>query len=667
MREISFLKCPAHGATILSVSEKHIELLLGPDESGIELDGAAGTTLRYLTGMVEVCEAHALPLTLRFFTNRSETERIHYRFTLLPRMRTRICLDLTSIDFRSGMLPDRTPGLLKAVIHGERTEMEDVCEIRFGAKAVYHPSRVILEDFVLTDEKPDDYPLPDQSVVDRFGQWTQKEWHGKIHTDEELKQAMHALEGDASYPFMNWNRWGGNNASRLARGTGFFTRMKTDDGRWHLLDPDGCDFFSLGMCGINPGEISHITHMEKTLAWLPAKNDPLYGDLLKEQTISWISPEPLKSFNYGQANLRRVYGHAWEMKWKEITYRLLMNSGVNTQGNHSSLDIGNGHTRIPYVMQLKDFPSTHLKIISDFPDVLSEEYHASSIRFASQLKAVKDDPWLVGYFLRNEPGFNFIENICIANEVLHGKESSCCKQGLIAWLKKKYNQIESLNTVWGSRFSSFASLEEPMKNCLQAYPGSAGDLQEYSVFLVREYNRIPSQACKAVDPYHMNLGMRWSHMKNPDMLAGWEYLDVFSFNCYAFDPLPDMQFIAKCGVDCPVIIGEFHCGALDRGLPCTGLKGVETQNDRGIMWRQFAEKCAAHPLGVGVHWFEFNDEFILGRLDGENYQIGLVDVCQQPYQEMVQAMQATAHLIYDVKNGHAEPEQRMPHMIPMIG
>ena len=84
------------------------------------------------------------------------------------------------------------------------------------------------------------------------------------------------------------------------------------------------------------------------------------------------------------------------------------------------------------------------------------------------------------------------------------------------------------------------------------------------------------------------------------------------------------------------------------------------------MWRHFVKKCAAHPSGVGAHWFQYNDQFCLGRFDGENYQIGMVDVCMQPYPELMEAVLATSEVLYRVKNGEVEAYGRLPEGISMI-
>jgi hypothetical protein len=665
MRPIDFSKSAVKQAEIISASANSMVIIFKKCGGSITLEGVPKTTLRYIVGSIEINEDHSLPLTLRFFKHGEEDESMHIRFILIPRVKTRMCFDLRCMDLCGNNIC-RTPGTLKQVTHGVRTDIMDVECIELGVKEVFHDVRVRFEDFYMTDEMPTEFPLPDIKLVDEFGQWKPKEWPGKIHSKEELSEAMRSNEGPSVYPFPEWNKWGGDSTRRLKKGTGFFSTCKTEDGRWHLVDPDGCDYFSHGPCCVRPGDMGRVDGVEKMLDWLPDMNDPSYRDFFHTGK-TWGWEHDVTSFNYARANLYKVYGDKWEEKWKEITYRILMCNGINSQGTFSSLDINNGKSRIPYSMQLKGFPETKTFIYRDFPDVLSPEYHKNSVEFAKQLETWKDDPWLIGYFMRNEPGFNFITGISIANEALHNPEMTYCRIGLIEFLRGRYGTIDNLNMAWNSSFNSFAVFEKPFKNCIEEYPYSRQDLREYSLHLVREYCRIPAEACRAVDPNHLNLGLRWSKMNNPDMLAGWEYLDVFSFNCYSFEPLQDMNFVSDAGVDRPILIGEFHCGALDRGLPSTGLKGVKNQYERGIMWRQFVEKTAAHPFGVGAHWFQYNDQFCLGRPDGENYQIGIVDVCMQPYKELVDAAKSTARVLYKVRNGEMAPYDRMPEIIPMIG
>ena len=57
---------------------------------------------------------------------------------------------------------------------------------------------------------------------------------------------------------------------------------------------------------------------------------------------------------------------------------------------------------------------------------------------------------------------------------------------------------------------------------------------------------------------------------------------------------------------------------------------------------------------VGTHWFTWTDEPLTGRADGECYQVGLVDVVDRPYSEMVAAMRELAKEMYHLDKGKEE-------------
>jgi hypothetical protein len=103
------------------------------------------------------------------------------------------------------------------------------------------------------------------------------------------------------------------------------------------------------------------------------------------------------------------------------------------------------------------------------------------------------------------------------------------------------------------------------------------------------------------------------------------------------------------------MIGEFHFGALDRGLPATGLRGVASQAERGVAYRRYVEMSASNPNLVGTHYFILNDQALLGRFDGENYQIGFVDCCNTPYHELVDQATVAHQNIYKIMAGAQKP------------
>jgi len=142
---------------------------------------------------------------------------------------------------------------------------------------------------------------------------------------------------------------------------------------------------------------------------------------------------------------------------------------------------------------------------------------------------------------------------------------------------------------------------------------------------------------------------------------------VFSMNCYR-EKLPADQLANIHEVlHLPVIIGEWHFGALDVGLPSSGLRRVRTQADRGRAYRVYLEDAAANPHCVGTHWFTLYDQSALGRFDGENYNIGFLDVCNRPYEPFCRAARTSHELVYRLADGQAKPYDDAPEYLPVVG
>ncbi|MER3439727.1 MAG: hypothetical protein C4346_20225 [Chloroflexota bacterium] len=116
-------------------------------------------------------------------------------------------------------------------------------------------------------------------------------------------------------------------------------------------------------------------------------------------------------------------------------------------------------------------------------------------------------------------------------------------------------------------------------------------------------------------------------------------------------------------LDRPILVGEFHFGALDVGLPASGIGRVRDQAARGQAFRVYVEDAAAKPWCVGVHWFQLYDQSALGRFDGENYNIGFLDVCNRPYAPLAVAARATHERLYQVALGEVEPYNDAPEYL----
>ena len=103
------------------------------------------------------------------------------------------------------------------------------------------------------------------------------------------------------------------------------------------------------------------------------------------------------------------------------------------------------------------------------------------------------------------------------------------------------------------------------------------------------------------------------------------------------------------GVDKPTIVGEFHFGALDRGMFHTGLVYTGSQAERAAAYKTYVRSALENPCIVGTHWFQFGDQATTGRGDGENYQIGFLDVCDTPYAETIRACREVARDMYPLR------------------
>ena len=76
---------------------------------------------------------------------------------------------------------------------------------------------------------------------------------------------------------------------------------------------------------------------------------------------------------------------------------------------------------------------------------------------------------------------------------------------------------------------------------------------------------------------------------------------------------------------------------------------VGVQQGRATSYMRYVQGALVHPNMVGAHWFQFRDQPLTGRWDGEGYQIGFVDVADTPYPEMVRAAREIGENMYSYR------------------
>lgn len=613
--------------------------------SGKILDGDLNKA-KYIAIDITNLTKHAVYFYFHFYENPGMFKKpdLSVGMGLIPGLKTTLALPLQVLDSQKAFL-ERTPGKLKSMVKGKKININDIKVLSIGCVGCFGSQTVEISNMRLTDQEPE-YQLPDSILVDEMGQWMGYNWPGKTQSvldlEKYLEDELNKLTEDINAG--DWSVYGGWKKKKF-EATGYF-RTQHDGRRWWFVDPDGYAFVSTGIDSVVPGESGRIDGLKKFFKWLPDKNGEYY--------TAWKTGELFDKseyFNFAVSNLIRAFGDKWWEGWAKITGRRLKEWGVNTAANWSSVKFAK-HQKVSYVWQLEEYPSTGKKIFRDFPDVFSEEFKNNAEKYASQLEAFKDDKYLIGYFMGNEPNWAYESELNIAEELLGNENEFAAKAELIIFLKKKYREdICLFNSEWNLAFKSFDELNKKIERASRLSDSASRDLGEFSKIMIRKYIDIPCEAVKKRDSNHLNLGIRYSwEGDNVNMLEGCSNFDVLTLNCYKMSAVEEINSLGEI-TGMPILIGEFHFGALDRGLLSTGLRGVSNQEERGKAYRYYVENAISTKYCIGTQYFILNDQAVLGRFDGENFQIGCVDGCHKPYEEFIQALTLTNKNIYDIAEG----------------
>ena len=466
--------------------------------------------------------------------------------------------------------------------------------------------------------------------IDEYGQFIHADWPEKIRSDADLKRQLKEENAELeklSRP-QEWNKYGGwANGPRL-EATGNF-RTEKYQGKWYLVDPEGCLFFSHGL-------------------------DVLYPHTDATKTASrekWFKNPPAGAAEiaFTDRNLKIKYGKDdYEPEFYDhLTGRLIL-WGFNTIGNWAKGDFL-ALSRTPYAMQLTDFNSkwpgiqdSKLKFYDVF-DVRFEERMGNLLADRAKIDAPTrkslTDPMCIGYFIDNELKFgDFIR------ELMKAPPTQPAKIELMKDLRLKYGSIDELNAAWKTRHADWSAMLESRDT-----PNSDAfkkDSRAFHAKAVDRYFELCRAGIKKVAPHRLYLGSRFVGFRQSDFIwdAAARHCDVISVNTYTHSA-------ANCNPadfrDKPVLIGEFHFGIVDRGMfsPSLCPAGV-TQEERAVAYTRFMQGVLVHPNIVGAHWFQFRDQPLTGRWDGEGYQLGFVDVADTPYRELTAAAREVGENMY---------------------
>ncbi|MCU0456308.1 MAG: hypothetical protein MUE74_08400, partial [Bacteroidales bacterium] len=365
--------------------------------------------------------------------------------------------------------------------------------------------------------EPEDSILSPVPLVDEFGQWIPAEWPGKAKTIEDLRAAWAAEESSLQPGNFNTSEFGGF-LSKKVKASGFF-RIEKIEGKWWLVDPEGYVFFSTGSCGMRPGgSFSRVEGREYIFAAFPP------AELVSAE-------RRIGKGAFNTWNVYRRFGDDYYRKGLELIAKRMDSWGLNTVGNWSDQSIGR-EFRKAYMSTLGGW-GFDAKTMG-LPDVYNPDY-ASMVDAAAkrQCEPLKNDPYLLGYFVGNEPAWPGRE-LELAEVILKGDAS-------------------------------------PIQTALKTYLEGGDTPERRKTFIYDTYIqaiKTINAAIRKYDPNHLNMGLRFGSTPPEELTvasAGVGF-DVYSINVYDYSiPVERLNSIDRI-TGLPVIVGEFHFGAPERGL-----------------------------------------------------------------------------------------------------
>lgn len=556
------------------------------------------------------------------------------------------------------------------------------------------PQHILLGQFGVSAS--DELVTAYQGLVDGYGQYTRRAWGDKINADSQLRRLL----DNASAALDSWNRqlperdrFGGLRGGARFEATGFFRTEKQAE-RWYLVTPDGHPFFSLGVNAVSRQHSqTYVQGREVMFQSLPAPHEPLALFYGQGDSRTGVMATRERQFAHGRwfdfysANRYRAQAEqacerhepcapcrtrqslpdaerrdetaclvlrtqAVNALWPEQTLARLQAWGFNTLGNWSDAEL-HEQPRMPYVLPLSiagdyaSIPTGH-DWWGAMPDPFDPRFAMAAERaVAIAARGRREDPWLIGYFVDNElpwaaPGDTPQARYALAYNTLRQTTDVPAKRAFLKQLRDRYRNQQGLAAAWGIELPAWELMEDPGFEAPlpdPAHPAIEDDLRRFLALYADTYFRTVAEALAWHAPNHLLLGGRFS-IATPEALAACaRYCDVLSLNTYTRAPQQGQDFAALRAQDKPLLISEFSFGSRDRGPFWPGPLEVPGETARGAAYAHFLERALQEPVIVGLHWFQYLDQPVTGRLlDGENGHVGLVAITDVPFDGFVDAV-----------------------------
>jgi hypothetical protein len=330
--------------------------------------------------------------------------------------------------------------------------------------------------------------------------------------------------------------------------------------------------------------------------------------------------------------------------WIAATHRRLRHWGFNSGGGWS---LPPQQLRLPTVIDLE--LGRHAKF--HWFDPFAPETERRMMAIAEESVApFRGSPYRIGYFSDNEVGW------------WAGALFGYYSVQPAAWYTKQ-RWVALLRRHYGDDWARFTADFQPPEGVdswdqllateeltvLRPDGHGISAVREWTGIVAERYYNLAERAIRAADPEALYFGDRLPIYYDPAAVKAMApHVDAIATNYnvdagdgwlarYYFDGLEQLSG------NKPVLVTEWFFAARENrtGNRNNGhLMTVGTQAERARGAAAATRNFAALPEIVGAQWFQYYDHPKGGRSDGEDYNFGLVDIDDRPYEQLTEALAA---------------------------
>jgi hypothetical protein len=405
--------------------------------------------------------------------------------------------------------------------------------------------------------------------------------------------------------------------SDLRGQAGFWRIARTRDGVWWFLSPQNQTEFLNGVTTVQPSLAS-----------------------CNVDGAGYVSSD----WNRSQASLSR---------WAELTVARVQAVGFKSMGAWCNTALHECNLPMTRDLNVCRWVPYDARLFS--PDWV----RGAEAAIREQAAPLRENHNLIGYYIDNE--LNWDKSAMRPNlffDDLSPQDPN--RREVFGMIQNTWPTIEAFNHDWNTRLAGWSQLEQDAR--LPNAPVAVEERLEtrWLGHVAEAYFRMTTTLIRKYDPNHLILGCRYRGWVPAEVPAGArKYTDAQSLNYYASDGLLDSQTFRTINEQSqqPLIISEYSFHALDgrsgnRNRACFPGQ-VANQEARAAGYRLMTQRLAQVPYVIGADWFQWMDEPAAGRaLDGEDANLGVVDIHDKPYETLVEAVRETAPLL-DSAHAHS--------------